>query len=303
VCENDIWNGKLGDKLREVLQEPVEMINQEEPMFDVVQVSPSGFDNISPSRRNILKVSCSSNAERSIIAEEKEVFVPSQLILTFQGPSIEDMIAYLEENGKTLQQRIETAEQERTISAAKSSGAGDVEGAINRLFNIDMHIPSSYRIRNEEDNFIWVSNEYPRASQGLFIYSHPFNPQDSLSAKSLLKARNAAAKRIPGPAEGSYMTTVSRMPNAEGNGYIEFLPERKVVYINGRYWVELRGFWEVEGDFMGGPFVSYTTLNEQTNELLTIDSYLYSPKDNKRNLLRWLEHLVYGVTFPNEENN
>jgi hypothetical protein len=70
------------------------------------------------------------------------------------------------------------------------------------------------------------------------------------------------------------------------------------VKINGREWIELRGFWEVEKDFMGGPFVSYTTLDEREGELLTIDCYVYSPKYGKRNFLRPLEHLVFGVTFP-----
>ena len=301
VCDNNIWNGKLGKELRNVLQEPVEMINQNEPMFDIVQISPNNFNSVFPSHRNILKINCSPNIKKTTIGEEKDTALASQLILTFQGSSVEAMVEYLKQNYQALKDRLEVAERNRTINAAKSSGAGDVEGAIRRVFKIDMHVPSSYRMRNEDDKFIWVSNEFPRASQGFFIYSHPFNPQDSLSTKALLKARNSAAKRIPGPAEGSYMTTVSRVPNAENDGYIEFLPERKVVEINGRYWVELRGFWEVEGDFMGGPFVSYTTLNEQTNELLTIDNYIYSPKDKKRNLLRGLEHLVYGVTIPTKE--
>ena len=68
--------------------------------------------------------------------------------------------------------------------------------------------------------------------------------------------------------------------------------------INGRSWIELRGLWEVENDFMGGPFVSYTTLDERTNRLITLDCYVYSPKYGKRNYLRALEHLVYVISFP-----
>ena len=52
---------------------------------------------------------------------------------------------------------------------------------------------------------------------------------------------------------------------------------------------------------MGGPFVSYTTLDEREGELLTIDCYVYSPKYGKRNFLRPLEHLVYSVSFPKND--
>ncbi len=48
--------------------------------------------------------------------------------------------------------------------------------------------------------------------------------------------------------------------------------------IGDRTWAELRGFWDVENDFMGGPFVSYSTLDEATGRVLTIDGYVYSPK-------------------------
>ena len=98
------------------------------------------------------------------------------------------------------------------------------------------------------------------------------------------------------------MTTVKRIPNIEDDGYVDFLPQRKVVKINGREWIELRGFWEVKGDFMGGPFVSYTTFDEREGELLTLDCYVYSPKYGKRNFLRPLEHLVYGVKFLKDNN-
>ena len=106
-------------------------------------------------------------------------------------------------------------------------------------------------------------------------------------------------KRIPGPSDGSYMATVTRIPNIEDDGYVDFVPQRKVLKINGKEWIELRGFWDVEHDFMGGPFVSYTTLHN--GKLLTIDCYVYSPKYGKRNFLRPLEHLVYGVTFSSDK--
>jgi hypothetical protein len=58
------------------------------------------------------------------------------------------------------------------------------------------------------------------------------------------------------------------------------------------------GLWEVANYFMGGPFISFTTVNAATREVVTIDCYVYSPKEKKRNLLRELQHLVYQVELP-----
>ena len=301
VCNGREWESELGAELRATLEKPVEVLNQVEPTFDVVRITHRDFKHLLPSYRNIIKIICSSEvAQTSMIAKYDEVATP-QIVVTFQGPSVEAMTDYLKANGAKLCQVLEAAERDRSVDIAKQKGADDVEKKIYDKFGVNIPLPSGYVFRAESEDFIWVSNEYPLASQGLLIYTHPFSGPNSVTTEALVKARNNFAKRVPGPSDGSYMTTVSRIPNLEGNGYVSFKPERKTLTIDGRDWVELHGFWDVEGDFMGGPFVSYTTYDANTGKMITIDGYVYSPKEDKRNFLRSLEHIVYGVSFPTKE--
>lgn len=301
LCDEQNWKGALGEELRSYLQQPVEMLNQEEPRFNVIHTTPQFYKQSYPFHRNVLKVACSPEAKSTVALAEYDKDAAPQIVVTFQGPSIEAMTEYLKENGDKLCKVFEMAERERTLEAAKKRGAKDLEKVIRQKFGIEMHLSTGYAFRTQSDNFLWASYEFPLASQGFFLYSHPFSGKQSITTEALVKARNKFAKRIPGPSEGSYMTTVTRIPSIDNDGYVEFEPERKVVKINGVDWIELRGFWEVEGDFMGGPFVSYTTLDRATGKLLTLDCYVYSPKDDKRNYLRALEHLVYGVTFTEKQ--
>lgn len=55
IAENDEWQGELGDTLRAVLQSPVPVLNQTEPLFDLLRTLPSGF-----------RTSCSATAISSI---------------------------------------------------------------------------------------------------------------------------------------------------------------------------------------------------------------------------------------------
>ena len=301
VCDGYEWESALGVELKALLETPVEMLNQVEPMFNVVRITARDFKHLLPSYRNILKVKASPDVKETAILAQYDVVASPQIVLTFQGPSIQAMVEYLKANGATLLQVLEIAERNRTIEYAKKQGAKALEKIIKEEFDVEMPISNGYLFRAESEDFVWASNEYPVASQGFFIYTHPFNGKASITTEALVKARNEFAKRIPGPADGSYMATVKRIPNIEDDGYVDFLPQRKAVKINGREWIELRGFWEVKGDFMGGPFVSYTTLDERTGELFTLDCYVYSPKYGKRNFLRPLEHLVFGITFPNKQ--
>ena len=298
VCDGHEWESALGAELKSVLEAPVEMLNQTEPMFNVVRITARDFKHLLPSYRNILKVLCSPEVKDTAILAQYDVVASPQIVLTFQGPSIEAMVEYLKANGASLLQVLEMAERNRTIEYARKQGAKALEKIIKEELDVDMIISNGYLFRAESEDFVWASNEYPVASQGFFVYTHPFKGKASITTEALVKARNDFAKRIPGPTDGSYMTTVKRLPNIEDDGYTDFLPQRKVVKINGREWIELRGFWEVEKDFMGGPFVSYTTLDERTGKLFTLDCYVYSPKYGKRNFLRPLEHLVFGVSFP-----
>ena len=298
VCDGAEWESPIGAELKAVLETSVEMLNQKEPMFNVVRITARDFKHLLPSYRNILKVKCSPDVKETTILAQYDVVAAPQIVLTFQGPSVASMVDYLKANGASLLQVLEIAERNRTIEFAKKQGAKALEKIVKDEFDVNMHISSGYLFRAQSEDFVWASNEYPVASQGFFVYTHPFNGKASITTEALVKARNEFAKRIPGPSDGSYMTTVTRLPNIEDDGYVNFMPERKVLKINGRDWVVLRGFWDVEKDFMGGPFVSYTTLDERTGKLFTLDCYVYSPKYGKRNFLRPLEHLVYSVEFP-----
>ncbi len=67
--------------------------------------------------------------------------------------------------------------------------------------------------------------------------------------------------------------------------------------INNRYAIEARGIWELENDYMGGPFISYLIHNPDKNELLFLDGFVYAPQEDKRNYVQYLEHLLSNVKF------
>ena len=150
-----------------------------------------------------------------------------------------------------------------------------------------MTVPKGYILAADQPDFLWARFEYPEASQGFFIYSYPYAGKEALTPEALIAARNQFAARIPGPSDGSYMTTSEL-----------FVPGYRIFKLEGRVWIEMRGFWDVEGDFMGGPYVSYTTVDERTGRVFTLDCYVYSPHLHKRNFMRGVEHLLYLVKFP-----
>lgn len=156
------------------------------------------------------------------------------------------------------------------MKANETYGNPGIESAILKTFGVEMKVPKGYTLAAQKPDFIWARNEYPTASQGFFIYSYPYEGKQSLTEEALVAARNKYAAQIPGPAEGSYMITSDA-----------FAPDYRLFRMEGRLWCELRGFWDVHGDFMGGPFVSYTTVDTATNRVFTLDCYVYAPRSEQ----------------------
>ncbi|MBQ9137757.1 MAG: DUF4837 family protein [Alistipes sp.] len=297
ICNNAEWESELGTKLRALLEQPVEMLNQNEPMFNVLRITANDFRHLLVQHRNILKVVISDKATEAQIVAQYDVDAAPQIVLTFQAPTQQAALEYLSTNGEALLKVLEIAERNRTISYAEKHNVKVLNDIMKSEFGVEARIPKGYELRSQSQDFLWASYEFPVASQGFFCYSYPYTGKGSLTADYLVAMRNSFARRIPGPSDGSYMITVEQIPDADGN-FMPFRPLYRSVVVNGKEWIEMRGFWDVANDYMGGPFVSYTTVNNATNEVFTIDCYVHSPKYGKRNYMRPLEHLVYLISFP-----
>lgn len=292
VCPQQEWTGEVGDTLRAIFTAPIPYLNQTEPLFDVLRVTERGFTGMVADHRNILKIVEDPSLAATNIAVQYDVTAEPQIVLTLQGPDDKALTDYLSEHRESLVQVLEKAERDRAVKFAEAFSEQRVAKAIKSTFGVDMTVPKGYVLAADEKDFLWARYEYPTASQGFFIYSYPYRGKESLSPGALLAARNEFAARIPGPSDGSYMTTSEA-----------FEPDYRMFRMEGRLWCELRGFWDVHGDFMGGPFVSYTTVDTATNRVFTLDCYVYAPdlnKPRKRNYMRGLEHLLYSVRFPRQ---
>ncbi len=285
VSNQPEWESALGDSLRSLLNAPLEYSNEQEPRFTVLRVTQQAYQDLIAKHRNILEVNIQPSIDSTAVAVRYDVHAAPQIVLTLQAPTVEAAREYVAENGEYIAKAIEIAERDRAVEYAKKYSVKSLDNLIEEKFGVKMNIPQGYSLRQDSEDFLWLSYEFPVASQGVMIYSYPAEfGINSLTSELLLDARNRFAARIPGPSDGSYMTTFDEFEQV-------FTPLR----IKGRLWCEQRGFWDVAGDYMGGPYVSYSTIDQATNRVFTIDCYVYSPKYSKRNYLHAVEHLVYGV--------
>ena len=74
-----------------------------------------------------------------------------------------------------------------------------------------------------------------------------------------------------------------------------FTPVTAQVELDGMTAIESRGLWFVEGDYMGGPFISYTIEDPKNERLIVIEGFSYSPSSKKRDVVFELEAILKTV--------
>lgn len=288
VASQEMQESTSYDTLRVILSEEVEMINESEPIYDVVATLPANFRNVIQQHRNVLVMDIGDQYTTTEIDVEYDKYSKPQLYMRLTSPSNDSLANYIWEKQDEIITLLSTAERKRLVKAMEMKSSTIINDTIKNMFDISMNIPLGYTIRDRKDNFLWLSYELPQTSQGIFIYTYFYNEGMKFTQKNAISMRNSFASYIPGPRDSTYMITSEVYP-----------PIISRTQIDSREWIVQRGFWDVQNDFMGGPFVSFSTLDVAKNRIVVIETYIYSPfgSKRKRNLLRHLEAIAYTAKF------
>jgi len=285
------WDSEIGTVLIEVLAQDQEGLPQSEPLFDLVHVVPDQFSKIFTSHRNILLFKIGPEMTEEKISVQRDLWSTPQLVINFQARTDSSIVKLIRDNTRYLINRINVAERERVIINYKRYQETDIVHSIQQKYDLSLFIPKGYSLDLDSTHFAWLESETPKTLQGIFIYDYPYVDEQTFTSEYLISKRNSVLKRyVPGPVKNSWMTTEDLIP-----------PDFEEFELDQRYFAELRGLWKLENGFMGGPFVSLSTVDEVRNRVVTIEGWVYAPDDEKRELLRQVESILYTLQLRSEE--
>jgi hypothetical protein len=260
-------------------------LNQPEPLFSLANVPMSSFEKTDMFKRmrNIILINFAPDRSTEFLIQQ-DVWANNQIIFHFNVPNREAFFTLFQEKRDLMIRSFYTRERARIISAFKTTENIVISERLINTFGFRLIAPEGFRILTSTPEFVSINKETKDYGQNLFVYTYPYTA-NSFKQSDIIRVRNEIAERhIFGPLEGSFMTTETLIP-----------PISTEVNLNGRYAVETRGLWKLVGDFMGGPFVNYVFLDEERNQMVMIDAFLYSPRRGKRDLLMQLESIAYSI--------
>ena len=290
---NEQWEGMIGDSIRHYFLDYQYGLPQPEAMNDLAHINVSGFSDMFKKHKCILEVEIDPSIEKAKAETAEDLWAAPQRYVKITAPNATSWVELFDSQKKVYKLWFDKVERERILSVFRPSIDNDVVNAIVKKMGFTLTVPQGFYIAKDEPNFMWLRKELERSSACIVIYQTPYLDTAQFNVNSLVAMRNMMLQKyIPGPLEGSFMSTET-----------EFVPPL-VTYVPdfpAGYAVEMRGMWKVENDFMGGPFVSYTFADSRTGNLVTVEGYYYEPNQKKRNQLLQLEAILYSLKFVEQE--
>ena len=282
VMEKSDWEDTLGNDVRDLLAVDCPWLAQKEPLYTLVNVPPSAFGDLFKVHRNIVLFQVNPQVDSSGIIFKHNVWAQPQCVIQVSAPDSGQASELFKEKGPMIVSSIEQAERDRVIRNTLRYEEQSLYPALADIFGGSPHFPSGYKLRKATEDFAWIADD-KQAYQDVFLYRYPVE-DDPFTLEKIIAHRNAVLQEnVPGMFDGTYMTTSEFFTPT-----IEFLKYR------GRDLVQVRGMWEVQNDFMGGPFVSHSFYSPDGREILVAEAWVYAPQFDKRQYLRQVESVLYS---------
>jgi hypothetical protein len=163
---------------------------------------------------------------------------------------------------------------------------------LNDKFQITLCVPEDVNTYKDTTDFFWASNNANTGRIDVVVYTFPHTDENTFTQAYLVNKRNEIlGKYIPGAFPNSHMATDTMRVTYNS------------ITLNGKYCGVLRGLWHMQGDMMGGPFVSYARADEANRRIVVTEGFVYAPETDKRNYIRRIEAALNTLLLPGESDD
>ncbi len=313
IADQSIWDGPVGDSIQYYLSSAYLILPQPEPIFDLRHMTPKDLTEV-PMRKNFRSyliignlnnnTSETSGMIKQDLGTEKvnrakkdksfnisighNKWAKPQLLIYQFAFSDDDLMANIKKNYQAISKKINENDELFIEANIYQVGSNyDFNKKIKKEFNAELNIPDDYFLAMYDSlkHTLWLRKETDFLSSNIFIHKLKYTDQKQLSKEGIKEIRNSLGKYVSTEIENTFMYIND----------VDLPMFLKTMQIDNHFAVEARGIWEIENDYMGGPFISYAFIIPETNEILYLDGFIHAPGKEKRNYMQQLEKILTSV--------
>lgn len=290
VTQNDEqWNGQMGQTVRDFFEVEQYGLPQPEKNFKVSHINLDALNDMFKKHRNLIIAKIDKDIKNPLVETQRNWMSEPQFVIRITAASPESWVRTFDTQKDGLKLLFDDNERKRFQDFFRPSTDPKIVAQLKNKFGISMNIPEGYGIGANGDNFMWLLQRHDDKDMSFLIYELPYKDTADLNPKNIIAVRDSIVKKyISGPLDGTYMTTDKEFIKPVSKSLPKF---------PAGYAVETRGLWNLVGDFMAGPFVSYSIVDPTSSKIITAEGWVYYPNKDKRDLLRQQESILYTLKF------
>jgi len=304
VVDSTHWvDSALGEELKKTFLTPMLGLPQDESLFNVSKVSPQKLNSVLKSAKNMLFVMTldSRTTDSRILQKyftdqslnqikrdttqfmrvQRDLFARDQTAVFLFASEADFLAKKINYNRSQIREIFEASARETIKSKLFKSTLKQLQTRVSENHNVEITIPYGWEKARDLKNFFWLRLMDAQTEQSLFVHYESYSDQSVFN--NIDTYRDRITKRFLFDGENA-------------NVYIERQPQIPVfterVNFNGHFAVEARGLWRISDLSRGGPFISYTIVDEEAGLIYYVEGYVDSPGTRKKNLVRELEAIL-----------
>jgi hypothetical protein len=242
------------------------------------------FSGFVKNTRLVLKVTKGAEASTKFY---KDPYASPQRMILVSGMTNQEIIDQFADNQEKITNAFKAYEIKEKQRRSRKSLFNST--AISEQLGIEIQFPSIYRLAKQEDDFFWIRRDIKTGTVNLLLYTVPYDEAftKEVLANRVIRTRDSIGrKHIPGPVEGSYMTTEK--------AYTPFFGKDKVANLSS---FKTKSIWQVKDAFMSGPFINYWIEDKANNRFLIAEGFVFAPSVEKRAYVFELEAIIQSISI------
>lgn len=315
IADDSVWDTAMTDSIIYYFQSAYPILPAPEPLYDLMRYSTQQIKNkqerrelrtymlladlndpesaatkmalkdIGPEKAKAVK---ESGSYKLIVGKDK--WAEGQIIVYLMGHGREQLYDNIRDNFNAIDKAIRKGEKSKRKNSVYLGGINSkVKSEIRETMSINLEVPSDFKMamNNKEDEVIWLRKDDSDAILNLMIKNMGTFDEADFSKEGMKAIRNELGLFVSSKIENTYMIIND----------IDLPMLMSSTSFNNNFALEARGIWELENDFMGGPFISYIVHNPNSDQVFFVDGFVHAPGEEKREHMLQLEHIIKTLAF------
>lgn len=306
VMDSSKWQGELGKTIRQTFAASVPGLPQDEPFFTLRYISPRRFNSILKTAKNVIIVTTLDANTRDTRELQKE-FTPESIQRIFEDTALfmasrkdefakgQEIVHLFSKDEATLIRHIRN-NQERLVNHFNQIESKRIaakifikpeKGIMTKIWDdhqLQLQIPMGYSLSQNKPDLVWLRFLDREYEKNIIIHHQPYISDEIFTSKNVAALRESITKQ--------HITDIEK-PSL----YLTYQPEMSFevqeVNFKGKFALETRGLWKLSDSSAGGPFLSYTFVDEKLNRLYYIEGYVYAPSMDKFKFIREMYTILW----------